>query len=232
MRYEEDGEYAIRKLDGMEWGYKKRPLRLQWSKMKEADRQRHVRPTTTLFVVNFDAARTRTRDLERLFEKYGPLRRVEIKRNYAFVQYDTIDDAEYALKKTNATVLLGRTITVEFCQNEAPGGRSARSYSRSPVGRRGRSPTPSRSPPRRRGRSPTPSRSRSRSPRRGRSVTPSRSPVRERSVSRSPRRSRSRSITPSRSPPPKRRSVSRSPSRSRSPPPKGRSPSRSPSRSR
>eukprot|EP00967_Tisochrysis_lutea_P091017 scaffold130456_cov21-Tisochrysis_lutea.AAC.1 len=32
--------------------------------------------------------------------------------------YDTIDDAEYALKKTNATVLLGRTITVEFCQNE------------------------------------------------------------------------------------------------------------------
>jgi len=78
MRYEEDGEYAIRKLDGMEWGYKKRPLRLQWSKMKEADRQRHVRPTTTLFVVNFDAARTRTRDLERLFEKYGPLRRVEV----------------------------------------------------------------------------------------------------------------------------------------------------------
>ncbi|KAF5832105.1 hypothetical protein DUNSADRAFT_12154 [Dunaliella salina] len=118
MRDEEDGEYAIKKLDGMEWGYKKRPLRLQWSKMREADRQRHVRPTTTLFVVNFDAARTRTRDLERLFEKYGPLRRVEIKRNYAFVQYDTVDDAAYALKKTNATVLLGRTITVEFCQNE------------------------------------------------------------------------------------------------------------------
>ncbi len=35
MRYEEDGDYAIKKLDGMEWGYKKRPLRLQWSKVCE-----------------------------------------------------------------------------------------------------------------------------------------------------------------------------------------------------
>lgn len=34
MRYEEDGEYAIKKLDGMEWGYKKRPLKLQWSRVR------------------------------------------------------------------------------------------------------------------------------------------------------------------------------------------------------
>jgi hypothetical protein len=58
----------------------------QNAQMKEADRQRHVRPTTTLFVVNFDASRTRTRDLERMYEKYGDLTRVEIKKNYAFVQ--------------------------------------------------------------------------------------------------------------------------------------------------
>jgi splicing factor, arginine/serine-rich 4/5/6 len=38
------------------------------------------------FVVNFDVERTRERDLERHFEQYGRLRRVQIKRNYAFVQ--------------------------------------------------------------------------------------------------------------------------------------------------
>jgi len=32
MRYEDEGDYAIRKLDGV-IAFKKRPLRLQWSKV-------------------------------------------------------------------------------------------------------------------------------------------------------------------------------------------------------
>lgn len=60
----------------------------------------------------------------------GRLKRVEIKRNYAFVQYDNVDDAKYALDKTNGTELMGRTITVEFTQNEDPYGDKEKERSR------------------------------------------------------------------------------------------------------
>lgn len=39
-----------------------------------------MRPNTTLFIVNFDVMRVRTRDVERYFEPYGRLKRVEIKK--------------------------------------------------------------------------------------------------------------------------------------------------------
>lgn len=42
----------------------------------------------------------------------GRLRRVEIKRNYGFVEYENLDDAAYALKKMNGSELDGRTLTV------------------------------------------------------------------------------------------------------------------------
>ena len=31
------------------------------------------------------------------YRSYGPIKRVEIKKSYAFVQYDDLEDAEYAL---------------------------------------------------------------------------------------------------------------------------------------
>jgi hypothetical protein len=107
-------------------------------------------------VVNFDVERTRERDLERHFEQYGRLRRVQIKRNYAFVQvwkhgpqvyltlvshcinlsrrcayngndyaplfrfflpllqYETVDQAEDALKGCHLSKLGGRVISVEY----------------------------------------------------------------------------------------------------------------------
>lgn len=49
---------------------------------REDLRKRQTKPTTTLFVVNFDVDRTRERDLEKHFEPYGRLKRVQIKRNY------------------------------------------------------------------------------------------------------------------------------------------------------
>lgn len=33
LKSKKDGDYAIRKLDGMEWGRKRRPLKLQWAKV-------------------------------------------------------------------------------------------------------------------------------------------------------------------------------------------------------
>ncbi|KAF5833569.1 hypothetical protein DUNSADRAFT_10060 [Dunaliella salina] len=149
MKDDREAERAIRKLDGREVGYKRRPLRVQWAKTKDADRKREIAPSTTLFVVNFDLARTRERDLERHFAEYGPIKRVEIKRSYAFVQFEDIEDAMYAMKKTNFSNLMGRTITVEYVQNEG-GRRRERSLSPRP---RSRSRSPrrsfSRSPPRR-----------------------------------------------------------------------------------
>lgn len=53
---------------------------------KEKNRKATSNPTTTLFIVNFDVHRVRERDVERHFEEFGRLRRVEIKKNYAFVQ--------------------------------------------------------------------------------------------------------------------------------------------------
>ena len=49
---------------------------------REETRKKEVKPATTLFVVNFDVDRVRERDLERHFEPYGRLKRVQIKRNY------------------------------------------------------------------------------------------------------------------------------------------------------
>lgn len=76
-------------------------------KRREDLRRRQTNPSSTLFVVNFDPDRTRERDLEHHFEPYGRLVRVQIKRNYGFVQYETIDMATDALKGTHLSRLDG-----------------------------------------------------------------------------------------------------------------------------
>lgn len=61
----------------------------------------NTRPSKTLFVINFDTHHTRTRDLERHFEPYGKIVSVRIRRNFAFVQYESQEDACRALDGTN-----------------------------------------------------------------------------------------------------------------------------------
>ena len=46
--------------------------------------------------------------------RYGTLNRVEIKRNYAFVEFKELADAIDAQKRCHGRELEGRTITVEF----------------------------------------------------------------------------------------------------------------------
>lgn len=55
-------------------------------KRREQDRRKSTAPSTTLFVVNFDVTRIQERDLADLFDRYGRLTRVQIKKNFAFVQ--------------------------------------------------------------------------------------------------------------------------------------------------
>eukprot|EP00884_Botryococcus_braunii_P006851 jgi/Botrbrau1/16167/Bobra.0272s0004.1 len=109
----------------------------------ESARQ-NQKPTSCLFVVNFDPQRCTERDLERHFEPYGKLERVQIRRNFAFVQYETVEQATEALNNVNKSRLLGRVISCEYVVNTEgrSGGRNggremsrSRSRSRSPFGR-------------------------------------------------------------------------------------------------
>lgn len=61
----------------------------------------NTRPSKTLFVINFDPYHTRTKDLERHFDPYGKIVSVRIRRNFAFVQYESQEDATRALEATN-----------------------------------------------------------------------------------------------------------------------------------
>jgi arginine/serine-rich splicing factor 4/5/6 len=55
-------------------------------KRREEQRRKQQAPTSTLFVVNFDVTRTRENDLAHEFNKYGRTKRVQIKKNFAFIQ--------------------------------------------------------------------------------------------------------------------------------------------------
>eukprot|EP00891_Asterochloris_glomerata_P006920 jgi/Astpho2/6920/Aster-01787 len=150
MKDRRDGDDAIRALDGQEFGVRRRRLRVEWAKgdgevkKREDVRRKVTAANETLFVVNFDPDQCRERDLERHFGEYGRLRRVQIKRNYGFVQYEKVEDATEALRACNHSRLMGRTITVEYVAREAD-GRPLEDELRRPAPRR--SPTP---PPRRR----------------------------------------------------------------------------------
>lgn len=134
MDDERDAEDAIRHLDNMEFGRQRRRLSVEWAKQGDgAIRRREdarrsntkLRPSKTLFVVNFDPINTRVRDLERHFEPYGKLVRVQIRKNFGFVQYETQEEATKALECTNMSKVTDRVITVEYAareDGEAPSG--------------------------------------------------------------------------------------------------------------
>eukprot|EP00252_Welwitschia_mirabilis_P015006 TRINITY_DN3310_c0_g1_i2.p1 TRINITY_DN3310_c0_g1~~TRINITY_DN3310_c0_g1_i2.p1 ORF type:complete len:252 (-),score=45.71 TRINITY_DN3310_c0_g1_i2:305-1060(-) len=137
MEDERDAEDAIRGLDNTEFGRQRRRLCVEWTKHPERGSRRSdggrraggsLKPTKTLFVINFDPYSTRVRDIERHFEPYGRLLNVRIRRNFAFVQYETQEEATKALDNTHLSKLFDRVITVEYAQREdgeRRGGRSS-----------------------------------------------------------------------------------------------------------
>ncbi|KAJ8760896.1 hypothetical protein K2173_021934 [Erythroxylum novogranatense] len=118
-----NAEDAIRGLDRMEFGRKGRRLRVEWTKQERGIRRsagggsrrsaNNMRPSRTLFVINFNAHDTRTRG-ERHFEPYGKIVNVRIRRNFAFFQYELQEDATKALEATNMSKLMDRVISVEY----------------------------------------------------------------------------------------------------------------------
>ncbi|CBI31839.3 unnamed protein product, partial [Vitis vinifera] len=158
MEDERDAEDAIRGLDRTGFGRKGRRLRVEWTKQERGIRRpsgsrrssTNLRPAKTLFVINFDPYNTRTRDLERHFDPYGKILNIRIRRNFAFIQYESQEDATRALEATNMSKLMDRVISVEYAVRDdderrngySPDGRrrdkertshdSARGPSRSP----------------------------------------------------------------------------------------------------
>ncbi|XP_077234450.1 serine/arginine-rich splicing factor RS31-like isoform X2 [Tasmannia lanceolata] len=119
---ERDAEDAIRGLDDIPFGYSKRRLSVEWARQGErGPRHRdgskavaNMRPTKTLFVINFDPIHTRIRDIERHFEPYGKVLHVRIRRNFAFVQFETQEEATKALECTHMSKILDRVVSVEY----------------------------------------------------------------------------------------------------------------------
>eukprot|EP01018_Ginkgo_biloba_P017958 Gb_02054 [translate_table: standard] len=142
MEDERDAEDAIRNLDNTEFGRQRRRLCVEWTKV-QADRvirrseggkrtAANLKPAKTLFVINFDPVNTRVRDLERHFEPYGKLLNVRIRRNFAFIQYESQEEATKALDSTNMSKVLDRVISVEYAARDDGDRRDGRA---SPVRR-------------------------------------------------------------------------------------------------
>jgi arginine/serine-rich splicing factor 4/5/6 len=91
-------------------------------KRKEDDRRRHIQPSETLFVVNFHEETTKREDLQMLFEPFGELVRIDMKRNYAFVQFRNIEEATRAKEVTNGGKLDQSVLTVEYVARQRRDG--------------------------------------------------------------------------------------------------------------
>lgn len=74
-----------------------------------------------VFCGNFDYE-TRQSDLERLFSKYGPIRRIDMKSGYAFVYFQDERDAEDAIRRLSNAEFghTSRRLSVEWSRQEEP----------------------------------------------------------------------------------------------------------------
>jgi len=192
--------------------------------------------SNSLVYVGRLSSRTRERDLEDVFLKYGRIERLDLKAGFAFIKFADIRDAEDAIRNVDGTEVDGSRVIVEpshrgegrkcfSCGKEGHRARDCRDGPRAQqkpkgcfvCGELGHFAKDCRNPS-----------SRSRSSRYSNRFHPYHNRQRSRSRDRSPRRrSRSRDRSP---PPPRSRSRDRSPSprrsrsRDRSPPPKKASP--------
>ncbi|KAL8036127.1 hypothetical protein ABFX02_12G139500 [Erythranthe guttata] len=82
---------------------------------------------TRLYVGHL-SSRTRSRDLEHVFSRYGRVRDVDMKRDYAFVEFSDPRDADDARYSLDGRDVDGRRITVEFAKGIPRGPGGVREY--------------------------------------------------------------------------------------------------------
>ncbi|WVZ95974.1 hypothetical protein U9M48_041671 [Paspalum notatum var. saurae] len=74
------------------------------------------------------SSRTRSRDLEYIFSKYGRIREVELKRDYAFIEFSDPRDADDAQYNLDGKEVDGSRIIVEFAKGVPRGSSGSREY--------------------------------------------------------------------------------------------------------
>ncbi|CAH9096189.1 unnamed protein product [Cuscuta europaea] len=84
--------------------------------------------STTRLYVGHLSSRTRTRDLEHKFSKFGRVRQVDMKRDYAFIDYSDPRDADDARHYLDGSELDGHRIIVEFAKGVPRGSGGSRDY--------------------------------------------------------------------------------------------------------
>jgi len=138
-------ERYVSQINGMDIPKVSKALRSEFArgdgriKRKEDDRRKRIIPSETLFVVNFHEETTKREDLEMLFSPYGELVRIDMKRNYAFVQFTSVENATKAKDATNGGKLDQSVITVEYVAQRMGEARDRwRERERSDRGYRGR----------------------------------------------------------------------------------------------
>jgi RNA recognition motif-containing protein len=60
----------------------------------------------------------RERDLDHDFKKFGPIKNIQLKRGYAFVEYEDYKDAEDAIKDMDGRRYDGQKIVVQHASKE------------------------------------------------------------------------------------------------------------------
>jgi RNA recognition motif-containing protein len=116
---------AIRKLDQTE--FEGRRIRVEMSlsasreqKQREKRDSRQNNPSRCLFVANF-GPRITERMLDDLFSPFGRIARIAInldRKNYAFIEYERLEDAQSALKALHKSPFQERELTVEFSDRD------------------------------------------------------------------------------------------------------------------
>ncbi|XP_047979743.1 serine/arginine-rich splicing factor RS2Z32-like isoform X3 [Salvia hispanica] len=84
--------------------------------------------SSTRLYVGHLSSRTRSRDLEHVFSRYGRVRDVDMKRDYAFVEFSDPRDADDARYNLDGRDVDGRRITVEFAKGVPRGPGGVREY--------------------------------------------------------------------------------------------------------
>ncbi|KAL8149826.1 hypothetical protein AgCh_006733 [Apium graveolens] len=90
------------------------------------DRDRYG--TTTRLYVGHLSSRTRSRDLEHIFSRYGRVRDVDMKHDYAFVEFSDPRDADDARYSLNGRDIDGSRLIVEFAKGVPRGPGGTREY--------------------------------------------------------------------------------------------------------
>ncbi|KAK4746903.1 hypothetical protein SAY87_025940 [Trapa incisa] len=88
--------------------------------------------SSTRLYVGHLSPRIRSRDLEDIFSRYGRIRDVDMKRDYAFVEFSDPRDADDAQYNLNGREIRGSRIVVEFSKGVPRGSGSSRELGRGP----------------------------------------------------------------------------------------------------